>query len=143
MDTYNGWTLLDEMPDGWRIDKSAGSPLTGYEFVTNGKSILSGHQKRALLLVVPRQRAINFDPIQPARIVQKTESEKDFVDCGDDAERAKTVNDLARAKFKHKILADILVDLTICEIEGWDKMEYISDLQQLIGGIGRDVCSDA
>jgi len=40
-------------------------------------------------------------------------------------------------KFKAKLLNDILVDLTICELEGWDKMEYIQELQALITNIGK------
>ena len=29
-----------KIPDGWHIDKTAGSPLHGYEFITDGKSVL-------------------------------------------------------------------------------------------------------
>lgn len=29
-------------------------------------------------------------------------------------------------------MRDILVDMTVCEIEGWDKLEYIDDLCSLI-----------
>ena len=50
MKTYRDWPLLETLPNGWTIDGSAGSPLAGYAFVTNGKSVLNG-QKRALLLV--------------------------------------------------------------------------------------------
>ena len=50
MKNYKGWDLLDELPEGWKIYKTAGSPLNGYEFITNGKSVLNG-QKRALLKV--------------------------------------------------------------------------------------------
>ena len=54
-----------------------------------------------------------------------------------DENYARTVNDLARAKFMRKLLADILVDLTICEIEGWCKHDYLNALVELINGIGR------
>ena len=50
MKKYKDWDLVDELPEGWKIDKTAGSPLNGYEFITNGKSVLNG-QKRALLKV--------------------------------------------------------------------------------------------
>jgi hypothetical protein len=30
-----------------------------------------------------------------------------------------------------------LVDLTICEIEGWCKREYLRELAELINGIGQ------
>lgn len=45
---------------------------------------------------------------------------------------AKTLNDLARHKMILKLYQDILIDLTICDIEGWDKKEYIRQLQELI-----------
>ena len=33
---YKGWPIVDVMPDGWVIDKTAGSPLSGHDFITNG-----------------------------------------------------------------------------------------------------------
>ena len=50
MKRYKYWDLLEELPQGWAIDKTAGTPLNGYIFITNGKSVLNG-QKRALLKV--------------------------------------------------------------------------------------------
>ena len=50
MKTYKYWKILDELPQGWIIDKTAGSPLHNCVFITNGKSVLRG-QKRALLKV--------------------------------------------------------------------------------------------
>lgn len=44
----------------------------------------------------------------------------------------KTLNDLARHKMILRLYQDILIDLTICDIEGWDKKEYIRQLQELI-----------
>ena len=45
---------------------------------------------------------------------------------------AKITNDLARAKFKEKLLQELMVDLMVCKIEGWSIEEYISDLKTLI-----------
>lgn len=45
------------------------------------------------------------------------------------------LNKLAREQMKYKILADINVDLMICEIEWWDKKEYIKDLQILLNNL--------
>lgn len=42
---------------------------------------------------------------------------------------------LAREQMKHKLLADINVSLTVCEIEGWSKTDYLHDLHQLIDGM--------
>ena len=47
---YKDWPIVDVMPEGWVIDKTAGSPLSGHNFITNGKSVLNG-QMRALLRV--------------------------------------------------------------------------------------------
>lgn len=48
---------------------------------------------------------------------------------------AKTFNRLAREQMKHKILADVLFDLQVCEIEKWDKMEYLFELEKLFAEI--------
>lgn len=48
---YRYWYILDELPDGWVIDKTAGSPAPKTVFITNGKSPLSGQQERALLRI--------------------------------------------------------------------------------------------
>lgn len=39
---------------------------------------------------------------------------------------------LARHQMRRKLLADILADMTVCQLEGWDQMEYIRDLQDLL-----------
>lgn len=53
-------------------------------------------------------------------------------------DEAAAMNRLAREQLKRKLLADILTDLTICEIEGWDKREYIAEIRQLIDGLDGD-----
>jgi len=63
---YRDWLLMDTLPDGWVIDRTAGSPLSGYVFITNGKSVLNG-QQRALLNIcdslpsLRRTEQLNFD----------------------------------------------------------------------------------
>ena len=52
-------------------------------------------------------------------------------------ETAKALNDLARHQMIHRILKDILIDLTVCEIEGWNKLEYINLLSNEIERIKR------
>lgn len=49
-----------------------------------------------------------------------------------------TLNRLAREQMKVKLLNDIRADLAICEIEGWDKREYIQELHELIDGLATD-----
>ena len=138
MREYNGFQLFDELPAGWRFDKTAGSPVCGYSFATDGKSVLRGG-KRALVRVVPPQKSL-FDVEVVCYKMETTtqpagENKKPAPVV--DENYARTVNDLARAKFMRKLLADILVDLTICEIEGWCKHDYLNALVELINGIGR------
>jgi len=56
---YNGWQLYDDMPKGWQIDETCGSPLMSYQFINNGKSVIHGG-KRALLRV-RYKRGLNAD----------------------------------------------------------------------------------
>lgn len=48
------------------------------------------------------------------------------------AESARKVQMLARHQMILHLLQDIQFDLTVCEIEGWDKTEYIRQLQEAI-----------
>ena len=38
--THKGWPILSEMPDGWMLDRTAGTPLAGHAFVTDRKSVV-------------------------------------------------------------------------------------------------------
>ena len=51
MEKYKYWEIFDDLPEGWKIDTTAGAPAPKTVFITNGKSLLSGQQKRALLRV--------------------------------------------------------------------------------------------
>ena len=53
-----------------------------------------------------------------------------------DKDTAKALNDLARHTAIFSILNDIRMDMKICEIEGWDKNEYLNLLKQLLNSIG-------
>lgn len=44
----------------------------------------------------------------------------------------KKMQELARHQMILRLYADILTDMQICDVEGWDKMEYIRMLQELI-----------
>lgn len=37
---------------------------------------------------------------------------------------------------KYRLLADIRFDLAVCEIEGWDKAEYLSEIKNMIDELG-------
>ena len=51
---------------------------------------------------------------------------------------SKALNTLVRHRMIERLYRDILIDMTVCEIEGWDKMEYINDLQEVINHFGRE-----
>lgn len=54
----------------------------------------------------------------------------------DTPEARKALNRLAREKMKYRLLADISLDLVICELEGWDKLEYLAELKEMIDTLG-------
>ena len=54
----------------------------------------------------------------------------------DTPEASKALNRLAREKKKYRLLADISLDLVICEMEGWDKLEYLAELKEMINTLG-------
>lgn len=120
------WPLLENLPAGWRIDKTAGSPVHGYVFATDGRSVING-QKRALVRAeIPIQQS--DVPIKKTEPPHTPTAEK----SAPDAFPAKTFNDLARKRFELRMLADIRFDLAVCEIEGWPKDEYLKELKTLI-----------
>ena len=51
---------------------------------------------------------------------------------GDGAPEA--LNRLAREETKTRLLADIHMDMAICELEGWDQLGYLKELHALIAG---------
>lgn len=48
----------------------------------------------------------------------------------------KMLNDAARHTMIERIYKDIIFDLQVCEIEGWDKTEYIRLLRDKLNSIG-------
>lgn len=130
--TFRGWEVYEVLPFGWKIDNSCGSPLHGFDFCTDGKSVLNGG-KRALVRSIrkgtPRIQFVEPDPIISKKETVVVENNPDY------KFPAKTVNTLARKKFQEHLLKEIIFDLMVCEIEGWDKKEYINELKKLINSI--------
>ena len=52
-------------------------------------------------------------------------------------ETSKALNDLARHQMIQRLYTDILADLAVCEIEGWDKLEYIRMLRKSLNTLGK------
>lgn len=130
---YRDWDILEDLPEGWVIDKYAGSPAPNTVFITNGKSVLNG-QKRALLKVQAKQD-INILKNEIPKVNHFVEANKKIEKTEIPIFPAKTVNDLARLKFKEQLLKEIMFDLMVCEIENWDKKEYINELKKMLNGI--------
>lgn len=49
-----------------------------------------------------------------------------------DPEATRTLQELARHRTIAHLYADILADMQVCRIEGWDETEYIKQLQELL-----------
>ena len=123
-DSY--WDILENLPKDWIIDNTAGSPIKNTVFITNGKSVFNG-QERALLRVKSEIKETQ------AHTETKPNKEKEVIKSVNVIEfPAKKVNELARKRFLEQILKEIMFDLTVCEIEGWDKKEYIKEIRKLI-----------
>ena len=49
-----------------------------------------------------------------------------------DKESVRALNTLAREQMKLRLLADIRLDIMVCQIEGWDYREYLNELKEII-----------
>lgn len=54
----------------------------------------------------------------------------------DSSKTRRKMQELARHQMITKLYADILMDINICDIEGWDKMEYINEFRELLNSLG-------
>lgn len=140
MRTFKDWPLLDEMPDGWRLCGDVGSPLAGYVFIHNGKSVING-QQRALLRAQHPQQALPLPETLTAKPMPEQPPEQPAQQQPEQCTQrlAKTMNDLARKRAEASLLRDIRADLAVCEIEGWSKTEYINQLKASIDRIARGI----
>jgi len=119
---------FDALPNGWKLDRSWGSPEYGWEPICNGKSLLNGGRKGLLKVEKPTVKESLTVAITPP----EPEPERIDLTPSEIKVAAKITNDLARAKFKEKLLQELMVDLMVCKIEGWSITDYISDLKTLI-----------
>ncbi|RHE46392.1 hypothetical protein [Bacteroides stercoris] len=133
MNKYMGWVLYDEPPEGFSIDKHTGSPLTGYDFYTNGKSILNGGIR--ILVKVPGvpvdSMAANHPPARESVPKGKKSKEDPMIS----REVRQRVNAFARESFKVKLLQEIEFDLLVCRLEGWNMESYVCEIKGLIDDI--------
>ena len=140
MDVYKHWSVLDHIPDGWVVDRYAGSPLHGHVFVTNGKNLLTGQQLRALAPDPQRQPqdepSIQLPSPEPEPEPDpEPEPEPEPPRQVIDDEYRLTMNNLARKKTQQILLQDILTDMHVCKLEGWSHRDYLIELKNLIDGL--------
>lgn len=135
---FKHWNVFDQIPAGWVIDRNAGSPLHGHVFITNGKNIVSGQQIR-VLAPAPREKQppltpVNLQDICPQLFPEpQLDTKKHSQQIDEECRRV--LNDLARKKVQEQLLQDILFDMNVCKLEGWDHSEYLFDLENLINGL--------
>lgn len=55
-----------------------------------------------------------------------------------DKQTAKALNDLARHQKILTLLSDVRADMMICEIEGWDQLEYIRMIREALSFAGME-----
>lgn len=124
MAEYKGYQLFDEMPEGYK-KINAGSPLFGYEFIRKGNLLNGG--KDALCKVKKSETVLESEVFSKSSEQPVKQEPKPI-----DPNAPRVLNELARKQCIEMILKDILIDLTICEIEGWSKSEYINELKREI-----------
>lgn len=123
--------MLDALPIGWSFDKTVGSPLAGYVFATNGKSVISGQERALIKQTIPRVDAPERAQSTSKFAAQKTEIKQYELD----PEARLIINKLGREASILRLLADIRIDMMVCELEGWDKTEYIEEICRLVRGL--------
>jgi len=118
--------IFERLPDGWRIDKTCGSPIHGYVYCTNGKSVFNGGE-RGLVRVLHGGKQLELkSPVEKQiQVVQDQKTPAPQL----------LVNRLAREQLKAQLLADILIDMEISKLEGWPVIEYLDELIELINSL--------
>lgn len=129
---YKNWEIVETMPDGYKLS-NAGSPLHGHLFIIDKSPIRGGKLK--LLKVKQKDENHIADINEMIEYPDISKKETTVKEKDDFVFPAKSVNTLARLKFKEQLMKEILFDLTVCEIEGWDKKEYVKELKKLINSI--------
>lgn len=128
-----------------RLDTQHIAQITRHALTQHGFpifGIFDKYEKRALVHYEPEYK---IDPIQaedqkpdPVKPVKQTPTERakqmvSFVDwMNADEEHRKSVQDGARHAFIHKMYAELLTDMKICELEHWDPLEFPRMLKDAI-----------
>lgn len=139
---YKFWDIVAQMPEGWRINKTIGIPLFMHIVIDNGKSPLTKEYKRALLKIERPQPAppaetppTVIEPTPAPILVPEPQPEPEQQAQPNYEFPSRKVNELARKRVQEYLLKDIKFDLMVCELEGWNKSEYMQELKRLINGV--------
>lgn len=136
---YGVWDIVEKIPEGWRINKVIGSPLFGHVVIDNCKSPLTKECKRALLKIERPQPTETpptvVEPTPAPILVPEPQPEPKQQAQPNYEFPSQKVNELARKKFQEHLLKEITFDLMVCELEGWNKLDYIKELKRLINGV--------
>ncbi|MCO7155891.1 hypothetical protein [Bacteroides eggerthii] len=104
--------------------------MSGYDFYTNGKSILNGGIR--ILVKAPGvpvdSMAVNHLPTRES-VPKSKEFKEDPMNSRDVRQR---INAFAREKFKVKLLQEIEFDLMVCKLEGWNMESYVCEIKGLM-----------
>lgn len=123
---------FNEMPRGWKLDTTWGSPEHGWTPICNGKSMLNGGEKGLLRYV--KKEVIQNIPVLKNPIVSIVEHERNDTKV-ESKDVSYVLQKLARAKFKQALLQEILFDLTVCQIERWPIRPYINELKHIVDSV--------
>lgn len=118
---YKHWDVYEVLAVRMESRYNLWLPTFGYDFCTDGKSILNGGKRALVKSIREGDESVKF--------IEKKEEKTKTVEEEPKKEDlknqfifpSKTVNILARKKFQEQLLKEIKFDLIVCEIEGWDK----------------------
>ena len=63
--THNGYDILDEIPEGWYIDKYAGCGLHLHVFIVNGSPLKKGFKRAIFKLHKEPTPTVDITPAPP------------------------------------------------------------------------------
>ena len=118
-----------------RLDTQHIAQITRHALTQHGFplfGIFDKYEKRAFVLQEKKQEPIQqkepeIDPVKPVKQTP-TERAKQMVSFVDwmnaDEEHRKSIQDGSRHAFIHKMYAELLTDMKICELEHWDPLEF-------------------
>lgn len=125
-----------------RIDTQRVAQITRHTLTQHGFAIFGNFSRDEKRDFIPceRQKAeeVKSQALQPVKETQKTPTEiaadrvtfQDWMNAS--AENRKKIQDACRHDFVRKMYAELLTDMEICQLEGWDVLEFPRMLKQAL-----------